>query len=87
LEPQYAAYHQPLATTPVSGPSKPPQKTTRLAGKTIFSQNYFSVYTFTFPSPTRVSPFFYGVFVAVLAPNFALKIVPTVGMTNLETML
>ena len=41
----------------------------------------------TFPTPTAIPPLFYGLFVVVLAPIVARKIVPTGGMTNWETML
>ena len=57
------------------------------AGKTAFAPNYFCNRIPTFPTPTATSPLFYRVFVVVLALIFPMKIVPTVGMTNLETML
>jgi len=83
----YSTDHQPLAINPVSDPSKPPQKMAVFAAKTAFPPNYFCNRIPTFPTPTAVPPLFYRVFVAVSALIFAMKIVPTVGMTNLDTML
>ena len=48
-----------------------------------FAPNYFCNRIPTFPTPTAIPPLFYSVFVVVLALLFALKIVPTVGMTDL----
>ena len=59
----------------------------RLAVFRWVSQNYFCNRVLIFPTPTATSPLFYRALVAVLALIFAMKIVPTVGMTNLETML
>jgi hypothetical protein len=83
----YSTDYQPLAVNPVSDPSKPPQKTTISAGKPTFAPNYFCNRILILPTPTAIPPLFYRVFVAVLALLFAIKIVPTVGMTNLKTML
>ena len=81
----YAVQH--LAINPVSEAAKPPQKMTVSAGKTTFPPNYFCNRILTLPAPITTSPLFYRVFVGVSALIFAMKIVPTVGMTNLETML
>jgi hypothetical protein len=83
----YSAAHQPLAIHPSSDPSKPPQKVPLSAAKTPFAPNYFCNRLPTFPTPTATSPLFYRVFVVVLPLNSAMKIVPTVGRTNSETML
>jgi hypothetical protein len=83
----YSTDYQPLAFNPVSDPSKPPQKMTVSAAKTAFAPNYFCNRILIFPTPTATSPLFYRPFTVVLALIFAMKIVPTVGMTNLETML
>jgi|GEM_PF-6797616 hypothetical protein len=65
--------YQPLAIHPLSGPAKTPQKTALLAGKTAFSQNYFSFRLFTSPTPASIPPLFYKVFMAFLALSFATK--------------
>ena len=83
----YSTDHQPLAINPLPNPSKTPQKMTVLAGKTAFPTNYFCNRLLTFPVPTAISPFFYRVFVAVLALIFAMKIVPTVGMRFFRPVL
>jgi hypothetical protein len=81
----YAAQY--LAINPVSDSSKPPHKMALSAGKTAFAPNYFCNRIPTFPTPTAIPPLFFRLLVAVLALIFAMKIVTTVGMTNLETML
>jgi len=57
------------------------------AGKTAFAPNYFCNRILTLPTLTATSLLFYRSFVVVLALIFAMKIVPTVGMTNLATVL
>jgi hypothetical protein len=78
----YSTDHQPLAINPLSNASKPPQKMTVSAGKTAFPPNYFRNRIQTLPTTIAIPPLFFRVLVAVLALIFAMKIVPTVGMTN-----
>ena len=78
----YSTDYQPLAINPASHPSKPPQKTTVSAAKTAFPPNYFCNRISTFPTPIATLPLFFRVLVVVLPLLFAMKIVPTVGMTN-----